>query len=220
MAGIVYSDDFTSGFNFTTNDPYWLDNNRANGFITTTTNTSVIWPGIPDEFGAEINSGVGGTGDFLFDGTFDYSSGNPDIPAGQDEYFIGSAFAVAPNTTYDVSFYLTSANGTNSPLVQPEIDGALLGSAVSPVGTWGSNGWQQFSFTWNSGSNTTASLILHDLTATPTGNDFGTANILVSTPAPEPATLPSLLALGCALFGLVKWRSAARAGRTMDAPQA
>src|SRR5580704_11262745 len=91
----VYTDTFTSGIDFTVNDPFWLNNNLANGFITTTTNTPAIWPGDPGEFGNEISSGVGGTGNFLFDGTYNYNgSGDPDIPAGHDEFYIGSSFAV------------------------------------------------------------------------------------------------------------------------------
>jgi hypothetical protein len=77
--------------------------------------------------------------------------------------------------------------------VQPEIDGSLLGSPVSPVGTFGSNGWQQFSFSWNSGANTSASLILHDFTTTTAGNDFGLDNIDVSSSSvPEPSSLAFL----------------------------
>ena len=39
-AADVYSQNFDSGSaTFTTNDVYWLDQTRANGFITATTNT-------------------------------------------------------------------------------------------------------------------------------------------------------------------------------------
>jgi hypothetical protein len=68
----------------------------------------------------------------------------------------------------------------------------LLGSPVSPVGTFGSNGWQKFTFAWNSGGNTSASLILHDFTATAIGNDFGTDDILVQAAVPEPGSLTLL----------------------------
>jgi hypothetical protein len=195
--GTVYSDNFTSGIDFTVNDPFWLDNTRANGFITTTTNTSAIFPGFPGDFGTEINSGVGGSGNFLFDGTYNYNGPNdPNIPVGHDEFYISSSFSVSANTLYAVSFYTTSANGIAPPSIQPEIDGTLLGSPVSPVGDWASNGWQQFTFYWNSGSNTSASLILHDYTTTTTGNDFGITNISVSS-VPEPSAF-ALAVVGAA----------------------
>jgi len=204
--GVVYSDNFTSGIDFTVNDPFWLDNNRANGFITTTTNTTAIFPGFPGEFGTAINSGVGGSGNFLFDGTYFYNgSGDPLIPAGHDEFYISSSFAVNPNTNYAVSFYVTSANGINNASIQPEIDGSLLGSPVSPVGDWAGNGWQQFTFNWFSGSNTTATLILHDFQQNTTGNDFGIGNITVSS-VPEPSALMMALvgAAGILLYGRMR----------------
>ena len=152
----VYSQDFNSGSaTFTVNDPFWIDNNRANGFITQTTNTNAIWPGAPGQFSTDITSDVSGNGYFLFDGTYLYNgTTSPTIPVGSDEFFISPTFSVATNTNYTVSFYLTDANGISPPSVQPQINGALLGSPVSPVGTFGSNGWQQFSFSWNSGANT------------------------------------------------------------------
>jgi hypothetical protein len=187
-ASTVYSQNFDSGSaTFTANDPFWLDPNEANGFITQTTNTNAIWPGGPDAFGNDIPNDVSGTGYFLFDGTYLYQQTASNIPVGHDEFFISPTFAVTPATNYNVSFYLTDANGIAPPSVQPELDGTLLGSPVSPVGTFSSNGWQQFTFSWNSGSNASASLILHDFTTTTAGNDFGLDNIDIST-VPEPST--------------------------------
>jgi hypothetical protein len=205
-----YVENFTNGIDFTVNDPFWLDNTRSNGFITTTTTTPAIFPGFPGSFDFEIPSGVGGSGNFLFDGTYFYDGpSNPDIPVGHDEFFISSSFAVVPNTVYDVTFYATDANGINNPSIQPEIDGTLLGSPVSPLGDWATNGWQQFTFTWNSGSNTSASLILHDYQTNVVGNDFGVANISV-TPTPEPGYSVLLVGLGLALITLSYGKRARR----------
>jgi hypothetical protein len=97
QAQVVYSQNFDTGSaTFTVNDPFWTDPNRANGFITKTTNTPTIWPGAPGEFGNSIPQDVSGNGYYLFEGTFDYSAGNPIIPAGSDQYFISPMFAVAP----------------------------------------------------------------------------------------------------------------------------
>jgi hypothetical protein len=184
-----YVQNFDSGSaTFTASDPYWLDPNAANGFITQTTNNPAIWPGFPGAFSTDINADAGGSGYFLFDGTFTYPGGG-NIPAASNQFFISPTFSVNPNTNYVVGFNLTNAdtNGVNLASIQPEIGGSLLGFPVSPIGTWTSNGWQSFGYLWNSGSNTSASLILHDFAPSTAGNDFGIDNSSV-TAVPEPAT--------------------------------
>ncbi|HLK55199.1 MAG TPA: hypothetical protein VKU00_01460 [Chthonomonadaceae bacterium] len=190
QARAQFSETFDSGSaTYTTNDPYWVNQSLANGFITKTTNSSSVFGGA---FGNGIPQDVSGNGYFLFIGTASYPGNGGNIPAGQDQFYISPTFTVAPNSLYNVSFYLTDANGINNPSIQPEIGGMLLGSPVSPVGTFAGNGWQQFNFTWNSGSSTSASLILHDYTQTPFGNDFGVDDITVSAVAPEGSTLTLL----------------------------
>jgi hypothetical protein len=181
-AGTVYSQNFDTGSaTFTTNDPYWTNSGEDNGYIVQTTN------GIGG-FGDAIPQDVSGTGYFLFDGTVD-------APPSGNEFFISPTFNVSQNTDYTVSFYLTNANDINVAQVQADLDGTLLGTPVSAAGSYTDGNpadtWQQFSFTWNSGSNSTASLILHDYTTTGDGNDFGVDAISVSSPsgAPEPGTM-------------------------------
>jgi hypothetical protein len=95
--------------------------------------------------------------------------------------------------------------------VQPQIDGQLLGAPVVPAGAFGDGNpadqWQQFTFSWNSGSNSSASLILHDFTGTSEGNDFGLDNIQVagtpSTPLPASLLPGSAGILAVLLYG---WR--------------
>jgi hypothetical protein len=116
-ADVAYSQTFDTGSAaFTVNDPFWLDNALANGFIIKTTNSGAVFG---DEFGGSIPQDVSGTGYFLFDGTYYYNGNSGTIPAGHDEYFISPTFTVIPHTVYNVSFYLTSANGINSPSVTP-----------------------------------------------------------------------------------------------------
>ncbi len=92
-------------------------------------------------------------------------------------------------------------------MIQPEIDGSLLGSAVSPAGYYTDGNpadqWQKFTFTWNSGSNTSASLILHNYTTTPNGNDYGVDNIQVASATPEPSSFMVAIvgALGMIAYG-------------------
>jgi hypothetical protein len=88
------------------------------------------------------------------------------------------------------------------------------------VGDYLSSGWQQFSYTWNSGANSSASLILHDYTNTVGGNDFATDDILVSSAVatPEPAAVFWPLAAFCVLTGLAaRRRKSTRASETNTA---
>lgn len=206
-AGTVFSESFDSGSaTYTVNDPYWTDQSRANGYIIQTTNSPSVWSGL---FGTAIPQDASGTGYFLFEGTYGYNCPACSITAGQDQFYISPSFAVDPNTDYTVSFALADVHGSTTPyaaIIQPEIDGSLLGTPVSEAGNgYSSYGWQQFSFSWNSGSNTSASLILHDFNLDPNGNDFGIDNISVDTTAPEPASF-LLAVMALALIGLRRKR--------------
>jgi hypothetical protein len=209
-AGIVFSENFDTGAAvFTTNDPYWLNQASDNGYIIKTTNNNAVAGG---SFGTDITNDVTGGGYFLFEGTGFYNgAGDPNIPAGNDQFYISPNFAVAPNTDYQVSFYLTNADGIANANVQPEIAGTLLGTPVSAVGDYMSKGWQQFTFTWNSGANANASLILHDFTQGTTGNDFGIDSIRVATPEPAGFILLSVGAFGLMLH---RWRRGSSRFRT------
>ncbi len=115
---------------------------------------------------------------------------------------------VTTNTDYTLSFYLSNLNTINNALIEPSVNGQSLGSAVSAggVGTW-----QQFSFPWNSGLNTTADLSLFNQRNTAFGNDFG-----LDTIAFTPVTVPepnSLILLGIGLLATMT-RSRVRRCRT------
>jgi hypothetical protein len=206
-AGSVFLETFASGSaNFTANDPYWLDGpNESNGFIVQNTNSMPGWPSwISDP--ASIPNDVSGTGYFLMEGTQNYNWG------GNTEFYIGPTFAVAPDTLYTVSFYATSADRILEASLQPEIDGSPLGSPVAPGTFWADyeadglpSGWQLFSFSWNSGSNTSASVILNDFNPNGSGNDFAIDDISVAAATPEPGTL-ALAGLGFAAALLLRKR--------------
>jgi PEP-CTERM motif len=193
QADVAYSQTFDSrSATYSTNDPYWLENagngfpNNDNGLIITAA--------------TNFPTDVSGSGYFLFTGTGLYN-GNLTIPAGQDQFFISPTFSVVPIAVYSISFYLANADLIAPASIQPEIAGTLLGSAVSNAGF----GWVHYTFTWNSGSNTTASLILHDYQQAAVGNDFGVDSILVSTSIPEPSSA-ILLVIGAVGFAGYGWR--------------
>jgi hypothetical protein len=138
-----------------------------------------------------ISSGQGGSGNFLFDNT----GGVPaDYSSGMEVWGTQTGIAVAPNSAYTFSFYLANQNNINNAVIQPIIDGVALSSGVTATGV---GTWEQFSFTWNSGTNSTADLELTDLASNPTGNDFGVDTIALTGPAPLPELpVPVMLSLG------------------------
>jgi hypothetical protein len=219
----VYLETFDNGtalssdslVNYAAIDPYWKTN--QNGNVVQTTN------GIGG-FGSAIDQDASGDGYFLFQGT----SANYD-PTSQATFFVSSAITVAQNTNYTVSFDLVNAtscdvsnpygNQNCSAQVKAAINGTSLGSPVSAddvfadqVGTPANWPWQEFTFSFNSGSNTQVTLSLQDVFpgivgfGNGTGNDFGVDDICVAgdgscpSPTPEPA---STFLFGSGLFGLV-----------------
>ncbi len=199
-ADVAFSQNFDSGPVSLGADTFWSDNSLDNGYVVKT-NT-----GVGPFAKYPITNDASGSGYFLFNGTAG------DAPSGQTVVF-SATFAVTSNTNYTVSFDLTNANSISVATIQPEIGGVLLGSPVSANGyfTDGNNSdkWQQFSFTWNSGSLTSTTLVLNNFTTTGTGNDFGIDNILVATPTPEPSTIVVAIAgaLGMIAYGQ-RWRKA------------
>jgi len=100
-----------------------------------------------------------------------------------------SPVAVTPNTNYEYIFYIANQNSASPAQLAPVINGTpLIAGAVQATGA-GNTSWKKFSFTWNSGSATTADLgIINRLNLT-TGNDFAIDAIAFkrasTTPVPE-----------------------------------
>lgn len=69
---------------------------------------------------------------------------------------------MTPDTSYTVNFALANDDALDVAEVMATIDGTNVNSGDS---TSGSGAWQTFSYTWNSGDNSTASLVLSDLTS-------------------------------------------------------
>jgi hypothetical protein len=146
-----------------------------------------------------ISSGQGGSGYFLFNNTGGSAS---DYSSGMEIWGTQTGISVRQNSSYTFSFYLANDNNINNAVIQPIIDGVALSSGVTAAGV---GTWEQFSFTWNSGTNSTANLELTDLASNPVGNDFGVDTISLTglTPLPE-LPIPALLSLGLGVLGLVQ----------------
>lgn len=85
---------------------------------------------------------------------------------------------VTPNTNYNFSTWVATcvaSSSTELSDLQFSINGTLLGTAFSPP--MASGQWTQFNATWNSGSNTSASICIVNQNTAISGNDFALDDI-------------------------------------------
>lgn len=85
---------------------------------------------------------------------------------------------VVPNTTYAFSCWVSSNNSVNPAILQFRINGSLLSTPFNASST--ACNWQQFYSTWNSGSNTSASICIVNQNTIASGNDFSLDDISFS----------------------------------------
>ena len=82
--------------------------------------------------------------------------------------------AVTPNTNYDFSAWFADCSsvtvGAFVPVLQFEVNGVLLGVPTAVTAAPGT--WMNFFSTWNSGTNTSATICIYDETTAANGNDF------------------------------------------------
>jgi hypothetical protein len=84
---------------------------------------------------------------------------------------------VSPNCTYSLSGYYTAFNQTNLPKMQWMVNGTPVGSAAGPA--FFQCIWNNFTATWSSGNNTTATFCIFDPVLNGPGNDFGLDDISI-----------------------------------------
>ena len=103
----------------------------------------------------------------------------------------GEQVTVTPNTDYAFSFYAVDVNNhiESDAVLQASINGIVGVQLNTNYETW-----QQASFIWNSGSNTTASISLIDVNTSAGANDFALDNISLS-PLNQPPVTTSVSAL-------------------------
>lgn len=100
---------------------------------------------------------------------------------------------VTPNTDYTFSFYMGNQNTSSSTPSNPAqiiafINGVNLVATGEKVNGSGHFSWKKYSYTWNSGSATTAELGLRNGVGTGSGNDFVIDEITLVKA--HPAVLP------------------------------
>lgn len=118
--------------------------------------------------------------------------------------FWKQSVTVTPNTTYTFSFYGAETSTLGTPAVlQALVNGVAVGTAL----TTDPYGWHFATYTWNSGSNTTANLALTDTELASAFNDFAVDNISFSSvgAVPEPSTW-AMMILGFAAIGFMAYR--------------
>ncbi len=84
---------------------------------------------------------------------------------------------VSPNTDYDFSALVTSVHPASPAILQFSINGNTIGS---PFNAGAPCAWGLFSATWNSGSNTTATICILNQNTAAAGNDFALDGISFS----------------------------------------
>ncbi|PKP16501.1 MAG: hypothetical protein CVU07_06695, partial [Bacteroidetes bacterium HGW-Bacteroidetes-23] len=82
---------------------------------------------------------------------------------------------VEPNTDYTFSYYIASVAPENPASMVVEINGVSLGAALDAPST--TCLWTLHSFSWNSGSSTTAAICIFNLEFANNGNDFALDDI-------------------------------------------
>lgn len=87
--------------------------------------------------------------------------------------------SVSPNTDYFFGAWVSTVVANNPAILQFSINGQVLGSPFTAP--FNINNWTQFYETWNSGTNTTATICVVNQNTTTGGNDFALDDITFST---------------------------------------
>ena len=87
---------------------------------------------------------------------------------------------VINNATYAFSFWVQSVVNVNPANIEVLINGVSVGFQLAPTNIT-CNNWVQFTYSWNSLTNTTASIVLYDRTVISNGNDFAIDDIAFVT---------------------------------------
>ena len=187
-ADLVVNGDFSAGNSgFTSDYPYVSFINTETQFtITSAANIKSVnnW----SDWTAVNTDPLGGTGNVLLVN----GATSSNVTIWQE------TVNVTPNTNYAFNFYAVDVNAGRGgdAVIQPLING-VPGASLDTNGTW-----QNSSYVWNSGTNTTATLSFVDTKTVAALNDFALDNISFKTaaaPGPIPGTgLLSFLVLALA----------------------
>lgn len=88
--------------------------------------------------------------------------------SGNDKVW-GQTITVVPNQNYTFSYWLQTVATPNPAIIDVTINGVSIATATAPSVNCQ---WVQYSYVWNSGSNTTAQIAMYDRVIISDGNDF------------------------------------------------
>jgi hypothetical protein len=113
---------------------------------------------------------------------------------------------VAPNTAYVFIGWATAADSPNPAVLQLSANGAAIGGDF-PINGTTPGLWQEFSWSLNTGSETSLTLTISDVNPTPfvLGNDFAIDDLSFAASVPEPSSL-LLGIIASVACGSLYWR--------------
>ncbi|MBL4577344.1 MAG: SprB repeat-containing protein, partial [Flavobacteriales bacterium] len=121
--------------------------------------------------GAFYNGGFTGVDNTTGSGNFMVVNGS--VTAGAQIWC--QTITVNPNTNYQFSTWLSSMNTSNVAVLQFSVNNTPFGTTFNAPGSTGT--WIQFFETWNSGTNTSATICIINQNTNSSGNDFGLDDI-------------------------------------------
>ena len=168
-ANMVTNGDFTQGNLGFTSDYLFIANagtsgvQRAYGVVTTANAWFQFFPSCNIEH-------TSGTGKMM---VVDGSTSN----AGADKVW-GQTITVQPNQTYTFSYWVQTVAMPNPANIEVKINGVVIGTNLAPSAECN---WALRTYTWNSGTATSAQIAMYDKVVASGGNDFALDDISFTT---------------------------------------
>jgi gliding motility-associated-like protein len=170
---LIVNGDFTGGNSGFSTDYQYLTNaglngvQKAYGIVTAANSWFQFFP-------ACTSSAPSGGNMMVIDG----STTN----GGNDKVW-GQTVTVTPNTNYTFSYWMQTVATPNLANMEVLINGSSIGISTAPATNCLA---AQYSYTWNSGSSTTAQIALYDRATASNGNDFSIDDISLLAAAGNP----------------------------------
>ncbi|CAN1546204.1 Gliding motility-associated, C-terminal domain [Flavobacteriaceae bacterium] len=171
-SNMVFNGDFSLGnIGFTTDYTYLVNagGGGAQGIygVSITPNSWFRFFPLCTNVNDEHANGIGNM--IIFDGSISNS--------GNDKAW-GQTIAVQPNKTYTFSYWVRSVVEPNPANIEVKINGVVIGTDLAPSSLCD---WSLRTYTWNSGTATSADIALYDKVTLGDGNDFAIDDISFTT---------------------------------------